>query len=164
VTGLQRVVLLQSERIDPAKQIELALGGSQPLLLQLAYVRRELGYLILAGGRSALLLSQHRDRLVRAVFGQQIRSVQTELSQDSLLERLNELDDQAVAALEQGDEAELDARLDEMADLVQSKGEPLPENDLAASDIVIPPSDLTLEETRRLLSEDGLIPDLPAAT
>jgi hypothetical protein len=83
---------------------------------------------------------------------------------DSLLDRLNELDDQAVAALERGDEEELDARLDEMADLVQSKGEPLPEDDLAASDIVIPPSDLTLEETRRLLSEDGLIPDLPAAS
>jgi hypothetical protein len=82
---------------------------------------------------------------------------------DSLLERLNELDDQAVAALERNDEDELDARLDEMADLVQAEGEPLPEDDLAASDVVIPPSDLTLEETRRLLSEDGLIPDLPAA-
>jgi hypothetical protein len=83
---------------------------------------------------------------------------------DSLLDRLNELDEQAVAALERGDEEELDARLDEMADLVQSKGEPLPEDNLAASDVVIPPSDLTLEETRRLLSEDGLIPDLPAAS
>jgi hypothetical protein len=83
---------------------------------------------------------------------------------DSLLERLNELDEQAVAALERGDEDELDARLDEMADLVQTEGEPLPEDDLAASDVVIPPSDLTLEETRRLLSEDGLIPDLPAAS
>ena len=83
---------------------------------------------------------------------------------DSLLDRLNELDEQAVAALERGDEEALDARLDEMADLVQSKGEPLPEDDLTASDIVIPPSDLTLEETRRLLSEDGLIPDLPTAS
>ena len=83
---------------------------------------------------------------------------------DSLLDRLNELDDQAVAALERSDEEELDARLDEMADLVQTRGEPLPEDDLTASDIVIPPSDLTLEETRRLLSEDGLIPDLPTAT
>jgi hypothetical protein len=83
---------------------------------------------------------------------------------DSLLDRLNELDEQAVAALERGDEEALDARLDEMADLVQSKGEPLPEDDLAASDVVIPPSDLTLEETRRLLSDDGLIPDLPAAS
>ena len=83
---------------------------------------------------------------------------------DSLLERLNQLDERAVAALERGDEEELDARLDEMAELVRSEGEELPEDDLSASDIVIPPSDLTLEETRRLLSEDGLIPDLPAAT
>ena len=79
---------------------------------------------------------------------------------DSLLDRLNELDDQAVAALERGEE-ELDARLDEMADLVQSKGEPLPEDDLTSSDVVIPPSDLTLSAA---LSEDGLIPDLPAAS
>jgi len=83
---------------------------------------------------------------------------------DSLLERLNQLDERAVAALELGDEEDLDARLDEMAELVRSEGEELPEDDLSASDIVIPPSDLTLEETRRLLSEDGLIPDLPAAT
>lgn len=83
---------------------------------------------------------------------------------DSLLVRLNELDGQAVAALEQSDEEALDAKLDEMAELVRSEGEPLPEDDISASDIVIPPSDLTLEETRRLLSDDGLIPDLPAAS
>jgi hypothetical protein len=29
--------------------------------------------------------------------------------------------------------------------------------------VVIPPSDLTLEETRRLLSDDGFVPDLPTA-
>jgi hypothetical protein len=81
---------------------------------------------------------------------------------DSLLERLNELDTAAVAALERNDETELDARLDEMAELVRSSGEQLPDDDLSASDIVIPPSDLTLEETRRLLSDDGLIPDLPS--
>ena len=81
---------------------------------------------------------------------------------DSLLSRLNELDDQAVAALERGDESDLDARLDEMAELVRSSGEQLADGDLSASDVVVPPSDLTLEETRRLLSDDGLIPDLPA--
>jgi hypothetical protein len=82
---------------------------------------------------------------------------------DSLLARLDELDAAAVAALERNDEEELDARLDEMAELVRSQGQPLPEEDLSPSDVVIPPSDLTLEETRRLFSEDGLIPDLPAA-
>ena len=83
---------------------------------------------------------------------------------DGLLTQLNELDEQAVAALEANDETELDAKLDEMAELVRSNGEALPEDDLSASDLVIPPSDLTLEETRRLLSDDGLIPDLPAAS
>jgi hypothetical protein len=83
---------------------------------------------------------------------------------DGLLAKLNELDEQAVAALEANDETKLDAKLDEMAELVRSNGEALPEDDLSASDLVIPPSDLTLEETRRLLSDDGLIPDLPAAS
>ncbi len=80
---------------------------------------------------------------------------------DSLVERLNELDDQAMAALEAANEIELDQRLDEMFELVRSQGERLPDDELAPSDAVIPPSDLTLEETRELFSGDGLIPDLP---
>jgi hypothetical protein len=35
----------------------------------------------------------------------------------------------------------------------------LPADDLSPSDFVIPPSDLTLEETKRLFSPEGLIPD-----
>jgi hypothetical protein len=80
---------------------------------------------------------------------------------DSVRERLNELDDQAMAALEASDETELDQRLEEMFALVRAQGEPLPDDDLSASDVIIPPSDLTLEETRELISHDGLIPDLP---
>jgi hypothetical protein len=80
---------------------------------------------------------------------------------DSLQERLNALDDQAMAALEASDEPELDKRLEEMFALVQAEGERLPDDDLSASDVIIPPSDLTLEETRELVSHEGLIPDLP---
>ena len=80
---------------------------------------------------------------------------------DSLHERLNALDDQATAALEASDEAELDKRLEEMFALVQAEGERLADDDLSASDVIIPPSDLTLEETRQLVSHEGLIPDLP---
>ena len=81
---------------------------------------------------------------------------------DAIQSQLNELDDRATAAIEAGDEATLDRTLDEMFRLVQSQGERLPDDDLSPSDIVIPPSDLTLEETRELLSHDGFIPDLPA--
>jgi hypothetical protein len=80
---------------------------------------------------------------------------------DSVRERLDALDDQAMAALEASDETELDKRLEEMFALVRAEGEPLPDDDLSASDVIIPPSDLTLEETRELISHDGLIPDLP---
>jgi hypothetical protein len=82
---------------------------------------------------------------------------------DGLRERLNELDDKALQALERDDEQELDGYLEEMAALVRSEGEELPLDDLTPSDIIIPPSDLTLEETRELFEGEGLIPDLPAA-
>jgi hypothetical protein len=80
---------------------------------------------------------------------------------DSLQERLNELDDQAMAALEASNEAELDQKLEQMFALVRAEGERLPDDDLSASDVIIPPADLTLEETRELVSHEGLIPDLP---
>jgi hypothetical protein len=80
---------------------------------------------------------------------------------DSLRERLNELDDQAMAALEASNEMELDQKLEQMFALVRAEGEPLADDDLSSSDVIIPPADLTLEETRELVSHDGLIPDLP---
>jgi hypothetical protein len=76
---------------------------------------------------------------------------------------LDRLDERAVAAIDAEDETELDARLDDMWRLVRERGERLPDDDLHPSDLIIPPSDLTLEETRQLFSEQGLIPDLPAA-
>jgi hypothetical protein len=80
-----------------------------------------------------------------------------------LAERLNELDDQAMAALEASDEVELDQRLDEMWELVRGQGERLADDDLSPSDAVVPPSDLTLEESRQIMSEEGFIPDLESA-
>ena len=81
---------------------------------------------------------------------------------DELRGQLNELDDRAVAAMEADDEPALDGALDDMWELLRSRGERLPDDDLSASEVVIPPSDLTLEETKQLFSEDGLVPDLPA--
>ena len=81
---------------------------------------------------------------------------------DELQGRLNQLDDRAVGALERDDEPELDRALDEMWELVRAEGTPLANDDLRPSDVIIPPADMTLEETRALFSDEGLIPDLPA--
>jgi hypothetical protein len=81
---------------------------------------------------------------------------------DELLSTLNELDDGAMAAADAKDEPELDRLLEDMWKLVLAEGRRLPDEALDTSDVVIPPRDLTLDETTRLFSEQGLIPDPPA--
>jgi hypothetical protein len=80
---------------------------------------------------------------------------------DELRGQLDELDTRALSAVEADDESSLDDLLDEMWQLVRERGEQLPDDDLSSSELIIPPSDLTLEETRKLFSEEGLVPDLP---
>jgi hypothetical protein len=81
---------------------------------------------------------------------------------DGVAKQLDELDDQAVAALERNDEPELDSALDAMWRTVHALWTRLPDDEISTSDVIVPPSNLTLEETRDLFSEHGLIPDLPA--
>jgi PspA-Associated protein len=80
---------------------------------------------------------------------------------DEVVAELNALDDRAIEALDADDEPTLDARLEEMWALVRKRGERLGDDELVPSDVIIPPSDLSLEETRQLFHGDGLIPDLP---
>jgi hypothetical protein len=43
-----------------------------------------------------------------------------------------------------------------------ASSEPLADDELHPSDLVVPPADLSLEEARELFTDEGLIPDLPA--
>jgi hypothetical protein len=74
------------------------------------------------------------------------------------LARLNELDNAAVQAAEGGDEQRLHQLLDDMHALVRMGGEPVPDDELAPSDVILPPADTTLEEARAEFSGEGLIP------
>ena len=80
---------------------------------------------------------------------------------DSLHDRLNEIDALATAAVEKGDEGELRKHLEELARIVEEEGERLDDADLSASDLMVPPSDLSLEEAHELFAGEGLIPDIP---
>ena len=81
---------------------------------------------------------------------------------DGLVPQLNELDEEAAAAVEEGDESALRGALARMAALVRESGERLADADLTPSEAIVPPDDLTLDEARELFTGDGLIPDLPA--
>ena len=80
---------------------------------------------------------------------------------DSVVEALNELDEQGAQAVEAGDEENLHRVLGLMAQTARERGERLADDDLSASDLIIPPDDLSLEEAKELFSGEGLIPDLP---
>lgn len=79
---------------------------------------------------------------------------------DSLAPRLEELDAETEKAVEAGDERALRAALHALAEVVRS-GEKLPHEHLGSSDAIVPPTDLTLEEARKIIDEGDLIPDLP---
>jgi hypothetical protein len=78
--------------------------------------------------------------------------------EDGVVAQLNELDNSAVAACDAGDEARFRAVYDELLGLIRAHGTPLPADELAGSDLILPPPDVTLEEARAEFSGEGLIP------
>jgi hypothetical protein len=78
---------------------------------------------------------------------------------DEVADRLNELDNEAVAAVENGDEDRFRELFDQMLDLVRSEGHLLGDDELEGSDVIIPPPDLSFAEAKAEFSGDGLIPD-----
>jgi len=73
--------------------------------------------------------------------------------------RLNELDNEAVAAVEAGDEPRFHELFGQMLELVRRDGHRLGDDDLEESDVIIPPPDLSFDEARHEFTGDGLIPD-----
>jgi hypothetical protein len=78
---------------------------------------------------------------------------------DDVASRLNELDNEAVAAVEAGDEETFRRLFDQMLGVVRAEGKPLGDDELEGSDIIIPPPDLSFAEAQGEFSGDGLIPD-----
>ncbi len=78
---------------------------------------------------------------------------------DDDAERLNELDNSAVAAVEAGDEGKFQKLFDEMLSLVESDGEAVAEDELVESDVILPPRDVSFDEAAGEFTGEGLIPD-----
>ena len=78
---------------------------------------------------------------------------------DDVQTRLNEIDNEAVAAVEAGDEARFHELFGQMIALVESEGTPLGEDELVESQVIVPPRNLTFEEAKGEFTGDGIIPD-----
>lgn len=77
----------------------------------------------------------------------------------ALLERLNQMDNRIVEAVEKGDEEAFQRMYAEMIAIVRKEGKPLPPEEIVESELVFPPPDITLEEAKELFTGPGVIPD-----
>ena len=78
---------------------------------------------------------------------------------DDAAEELNDLDNQVVAAVEAGDEDRFHELFEQMLDLVRRAGQPLDDDELAESDVILPPPDTSFVEAAAEFTGEGLIPD-----
>jgi hypothetical protein len=80
---------------------------------------------------------------------------------NSTLKRLNEIDDSIVQLVsrDRSDDTEFRNRLTELTRIVESKGKPLDPKEIIQSDIILPSTDLSVDEAKKLFMGEGVIPE-----
>ena len=76
----------------------------------------------------------------------------------SFFDDLNALDNTLVEVVEMEDRDKFSIALKQMLDLVRDNAKPVPVDELVESDVVLPASDITLEEAGELFTGEGLLP------
>jgi hypothetical protein len=77
---------------------------------------------------------------------------------DSAAEELNQLDAALESAVERSDEAAFRPALAALLAKVRQVGSPADADDLRPSELIIPRPDASMDEVRKLLTDEGLIP------
>lgn len=73
--------------------------------------------------------------------------------------RLNELDNDVLAAVEVGGEERFRDAHARLLDFVRANGTVVADDDLESSDLILPPADIELAEAAAEFTGEGLIPD-----
>ena len=83
---------------------------------------------------------------------------------DAATAELNQLDADLETAVEHRDEAAFAAALTHLLAQVRTQGSPLPPDTLESSDLILPGADSSMDEVRKMLTDEGLIPGLTGIT
>jgi hypothetical protein len=78
--------------------------------------------------------------------------------EDAATAELNQLDADLEAAVENGDEPAFTAALAGLLAKIRATGTPLPPDILEPSELILPHEDSSMDEVRKLLTDEGLIP------
>jgi hypothetical protein len=77
---------------------------------------------------------------------------------ESVQAELNQLDVALESAVEADDEASYRSALTALLTRVREVGSPTDADDLRPSELIVPQEDATIDEVRKLLTDEGLIP------
>jgi hypothetical protein len=77
---------------------------------------------------------------------------------DAVTAELNKLDTELEAAVDRGDPVGFSAALADLLARVRTEGSPVPADTLEPSDLILPPQDASMDEVRKMLTDEGLIP------
>ena len=78
---------------------------------------------------------------------------------DADAEQLNQLEKAVVQVVEGGQKDGFDTAFRTLLEYVRTHGTPLGSDELEASNVILPPPDLSFEEAGREFSGEGLIPE-----
>ena len=77
---------------------------------------------------------------------------------DAATAELNQLDSALEAAVEHNDEAAFSSALSGLLAQVRAHGSPLSPDILESSELILPHEDSSMDEVRKMLTDEGLIP------
>ena len=78
---------------------------------------------------------------------------------ESALPALEQIDERLEEAVQTADEARFGSELERLLDAVRTMGERLGDDELVASDLILPPDDMALAELSDQIAAEGFIPD-----
>ena len=85
-----------------------------------------------------------------------------------IIDKINEIDNSIVDLIENISlgssdhkltQKELQSKLTEMKNLTTSKGQPIDDKEIVESDVIVPDSDISIEEATKIFKEEGIISD-----
>ena len=80
---------------------------------------------------------------------------------NKILKKLNQIDNSIVQLVsnERTDNTEFKKRLTELTDIVEKNSKQLDPKEIVQSDIILPSTDLSIEEAKRLFQGEGVVPE-----
>lgn len=85
-----------------------------------------------------------------------------------ILDKINKIDNSIVDLIENISlgssdrkltQKELQSKLTEMKNLITSNGQPINDKEIVESDVIVPESDISIEEATKIFKEEGIISD-----